>query len=162
MISSGFNIELAKLYRDFINQMDIIKTPIVNSKNRLISAVMELVLDISNNSKDVDKIAKASTMLRAIMITNNPTDNMVTGVGYVETPDQRRLQSLVLLGVRNYRSIRKSYNSGKKSGILDQKVNIETILNVSIDVKKCSVLEFMAYQKAAEERLRLTEKMTNG
>jgi hypothetical protein len=66
---------------------------------------------------------------------------------------------MLLVEVKRYNEMRGNVSSVKKQTLQEQVAKMETILGVSIDVRKCSVLQFIAYQNETTQKIK---NLSNG
>ena len=85
-------MQLAYLYYQLMESSDLPESHLSKLKRQVILAINELVIDIATNSQDIEKIEKASILLRGLMIDSEPKIEWLH-VDWHETAKQKQLSS---------------------------------------------------------------------
>lgn len=144
--------DLVRHYSDLLKTYKSGKNRLLESKKNVVLLLIELVKDIAQNSKDPNKIAMASAVLRSLMI-NPENSKMLFDVNFTETPDQRSKLTFISLAIKKYIRQLKQARKESKNDIYDQAAIIESELGVHIDVKKTSVKMYKAYVKRLNNKI---------
>ena len=158
-LTSIRRLVLLHSYRELILQFDNIKNPLLLAKKKVIGKILDVVRSIAAESRDIEKIEKAKIFLKALIITPDPDVSWLEKEKFTETARQKQLVSLLIVEVKKYISLKTNVGSKKKQTLQEQVAKIETILGVNIDVRRCSVSQFTAYQNETTEKVKA---LTNG
>ena len=157
LVKSGkYDRSVYKLYKELLSQFEHLNVPTLRAKKKVLIEVIGLVLDIAENSSDIEKLEKASKILRAIMISGAHSD-WLFNVDFTETSDQRAKLTRIAVAIKAHEELlaRDEEKKGDKRQTLNDKiVNLEQILGVKIDPKDTSVLLFAAYERMAIDKQR--------
>ncbi len=138
----------------YVNLLKSYKSPdnrILTAKRNVIRTIIDLVSDIAINSKDAQKIERASVILRALMIDSS-SDVLLWKGDFVETAEQRQMLTLITIAVKKYTKAINITKGAKKQTIYDQLASLETNLGISIDIHKCPVVQWQSYVKASNTK----------
>lgn len=149
--------DLAHHYKKLIESYNSELTNVQKAKQKVVSQVIEMVLEIVRSSKDVEKMRQASVILRALMIDPDHED-FLWNVDFTETPTQKQLLTRISVAIRRYNDKKKLTENRKKQDLYEQTARIETILGVNIDLKSCSVRLYQAYAKEAISKVNVTNQ----
>lgn len=152
--------DLIRIYSKLFNQFDIKQNQIIKAKKKVLIRIIDIILDIVRTSKDVEKIRKASTILRALMI-DSTHDEFIWNVDFVETADQKQLLTQLAIDVKKYNEKVKKQGERKQQTLSEQIARISSGLGVNIDAKTCSVNQFMAFSKEYATKVNLTNRKVN-
>lgn len=144
-------------YRDLNYQFEHLNLTVLKAKRDVIVNIIDLILDISKNSKDIEKIAKASTILQALIITPDPVMDWLFDVKFTETPNQKHLLTGIAVKIERYNKQKEQHQDNPQS-LNEKVVQIETLLHVNIDVKTCSVALFAEYERQAVALIRQQQR----
>lgn len=134
------------------------KAPLIKLKKDVLKTISDLVIDIAENSRDMDKIGNASKILRALMI--DPTkEEILWKVNFTETPEQRQKLTFIGIALKNHNEKITGKKDKKPVNLYEQQVRIESILGVNIDVHKCTVKQFMVYSNEARSKVNLSKNV---
>lgn len=152
--------DLMRIYVDLIAKYQTGKNRVLEAKKVVISLLVELVLDVARNSKDVDKLKKASIILRALMI-DSTHEEFLWNVDFTETPEQRGLLTELSIAIKKYNDqVRKAKDITKQT-IYDQLSNIESVLGIKIDIYTCPVVQWQSYVKTVNTKVNAQTKHVN-
>jgi hypothetical protein len=151
-------IILSACYYELLLQFENLQLPLIELKRKLIVRIIDMVIEIVRTSKDVHKIEIASTVLRALMVTSDPDPEWLYKVDFTDQPSQKQLLSRLAVEIKRYNAGKKNMSSSTPVDIYEQAAQLEQLLGIQIDVMKCSVLKFMAYQKQAQKKIKLIEQ----
>lgn len=154
-----FRSELQKHLETLFYEFDELNLPVLRAKRDIIVRVLELFQDIFMNSKDIEKIEKAGTILSALMITDAPDMNWLFQIDFTETNDQKRFLTEIGIAINRFNKKSESKKDNPEQSLNEKKVKIESLLGVNIDTRKCSVMEFQAYEKEAIEKIKTKSKI---
>lgn len=152
--------DLIRVYAKLLSEFEVSKSPVIKAKKRVLVRIIDVILNIVSTSKDVEKIKTASLILRALMIDSSH-EEFIWNVDFVETSDQKQLLTQLAVEVKKYNDKVKKQGERKQQTLLEQKVRIEQVLGVQIDVKKCSVAEYMVYSREAVSKINTHNKQVN-
>lgn len=144
-ISKFLERDLLRIYKSMVGSLDA-KSRMLSAKLAVVELLVKLTLNIATNSKDPDKIDKASTVIRALMIDPSQI-KLLTTVNFTETPEQRSEITFIMVAINKYIKHKDANDRAKKQSLFEQVAAIESSLGVNIDVNKCSVNQFLAYIK---------------
>jgi len=144
-ISKWLQRDLLLIYKDMVGSLDA-KSRLLQAKSDVVELLIKLTFNIAENSKDADKIEKASTIIRALMI-DPAHPEFLTNVDFTETPDQKSEITFILVAIKKYMQKLDQNKHAKQQNLYEQVAAIESGLGIHIDVHKCSVNQFMAYIK---------------
>ena len=82
--------DLMVCYADMVKQFDVSNNAVIKAKKRVMVRVIDIILEIVNTSKDINKIRLASTILRGLLIDSSQ-ESFLWNVDFLETPDQKQL-----------------------------------------------------------------------
>jgi hypothetical protein len=150
---------LSQVYYDLLMQFENISLPLLEAKRNVIVKLIDLVIEIVKTSGDADRIELASTILRALMITDDPNPDWLYKVDFTNQASQKRMLSVVAMEINKYNQHREMVKGeGNRDNILDSAAQLELILGISIDPYTCSVSKYLAYQRAGAKKIKMMEK----
>lgn len=149
------------IYKDLLSQFEYLSAPVLRAKKKILLEVIDLVINIAENSQDLEKLYNASRILNAIIISGEHSDWLFT-VDFTETPEQRGMLTNIAVAIKNHERIKESRQSDDKPQSLNQKiVAMEQLLGVKIDPRVTSVLLFATYEKSALDKIRSQNRNIN-
>lgn len=159
-INKYIEVDLLKTYHQLIKTHDTKRNTLLEAKKQVITLLVDLVLLVAKTSKEIDKIKKASTVLRALMIAPD-NEQFLWNVDFTETPEQRQLLTQISVAIKKYNDKVRRVNSGKKQTLYEQVALIESELGVTIDVMKTPVRMYQAYVERLNDKARVNMKNVN-
>jgi len=152
--------DLIRIYAKLFNQFDIKQNQVIKAKKNVLIRIIDIILDIVKTSKDVEKIRKASTILRALMV-DSTHEEFIWNVDFVESADQKQLLTHLAIEVKKYNEKVKKQGERKQQTLDEQIARISSGLGVNIDAKTCSVNQFMAFSKEYATKVNMANKKVN-
>lgn len=150
-LKERLHLQLAYTYHRLMEESELPESHLSKLKRQVILAINELVIEIATNSQDIEKIEQASILLRGLMIDSDPKIEWLH-VDWHETAKQKQLSARAEVAIKRYLEHKKDVDSAPDADIYEQAATIEAVVGVKLDVKKCSVMEWMAYQKLIKKR----------
>ena len=157
-------VEVTKLnsvYVDMVYQFTNVNRDVLVAKRDIIIKIIDLILEIAGNSKDIDKMQKASLILRALIVTPDPLSTWLFDVDFTETSQQKNLLTEIAIKIEKYNRKKQRLEDHPQS-LNEKVVKIETLLGVHIDPKVCSVALFTEYEKQAINKIKEIKLSTHG
>lgn len=152
--------DLIRVYADLLSQFEIKQSPIIKAKKRVLVRIIDIILNIVSTSKDVEKIKKASLILRALMVDSSH-EEFIWNVDFVETADQKQLLTQLAVEVKRYNEKVKKQGARKQQSLFEQIARITSGLGVNIDARTCSVSQFLAYTAEYTTKVNQHNKIVN-
>jgi len=152
--------DLTRVYASLVQNYSTGKNRVLEAKKRVVSLLIELVIDIAKNSKDTEKLKKASKVLRALMI-DSTHEKLLWNIDFTETPGQRGLLTQIAIEIKKYNTQVQKVKDMPKQDIYNQLANLEAVLGVSIDIYTCPVVQWQAYVKTANTKININSKNVN-
>ena len=152
-------LQLAYHYKELLMQFDNIKSPLMEARNKILIRIIDIVLSL-DNTMDPEHLQRCSTILRGLMISSDPDIGWIyKNMDMLERPDQKQLVTHLAIEINKYQEKKQKQSSKAKADIYEQLARIQAILSINIDIRKCSVLEWMAYQKEALSKVNIGNKV---
>lgn len=146
-------LQLKKVQNDLIYQFEKIEAPLLKRKHQIFLAALELLIDIADNSEDYDNINKAIIVLNELMISSNPNTELLYEAKFAESSQQKGLITNLAVQIKALEF--QSKNKPEIKQTLEEKTaRIESGLGVNIDIKTCSVLQYLAYENEYKTKLK--------
>lgn len=147
-------LNLLRVYQDLVYQFDELDLPLMRKKAEIIVCVIDFVKE-AIKIKDLDRINKASIIMRAIMISPDPEISWLYDVDIAETKDQKELIMNLAIRIKAFNEAK--VVEGKKEVISIEEVasQLSMVVGFHINIKKTSVLQFDAYKKQAREKVKM-------
>lgn len=142
-------------YKELLFQFDNLELPLLKKKCQIAIKVIDFVLE-SLNTEDIDTLEKASIIMRGLLTSNDPDISWLYSTNIAETADQRMILTELAVAIQDYNSQKEKEKDGPKLSLQDRAARISSITGVKIDIKKDSVLDFIAYQKEANDKIKLS------
>ena len=152
--------DLQRIYARMVERYPKQENRIIKYKKKVIELLIDLVLDITRNSNDVDKLCKASKVLRALMIDSSH-EKFLWDVDFTETPEQKSMLTELSIAVKKYNNQVERIKSAPKRNIYEQTTEMETVLGIKIDIKTTSVLQYLAYIKTTNKKINTQKSWQN-
>lgn len=152
--------DLMVCYADMVKQFDVSNNAVIKAKKRVMVRVIDIILEIVNTSKDINKIRLASTILRGLLIDSSQ-ESFLWNVDFLETPDQKQLLTHLAIEIKKYNAKVATYKKREKQSLEAQVARINSGLGVNIDPHKCSVLQYLAYSKEYAAKYNLLQRQLN-
>ena len=150
-VSVRQKLTLARTYAKMMEDADLKESIVTRAKRDVVFAVNKIAVEVIETSKDIEKIDQALTLLRGLMIDTEPKTEWLN-LSWRETPRQRQLCSIAEVKIRRYLELKKMMQDAGDYDLFEEVAAIETMLGVSINVHRCPVKQYFAYQKAAKKR----------
>lgn len=158
IVSRHFKTLLNATYETLIADLQELDDSTFEAKKDIIVEILMLVSKIYEQSRDPEKIEKAGIVLSALTIDRDPNERWLFEVNFTETSEQKRLVSDIAISIDRYNKKKQAKENIPQQTLEDKKVAIETLLGVSIDIKKDSVKTWKAYEKAYFEKINSIRK----
>ena len=152
--------DLQRIYADMVAKYPKQRNRIIQAKKKVIELLIDLVLDITRNSNDVDKLRKASKVLRALMIDSSH-EKFLWDVNFTETPQQQSILTELSIAIKRYNTQVERVQNVPKRNLYEQTAHMETVLGIKIDVKTTSVLQYLAYIKTTNHKINTQQSWQN-
>ena len=146
-----FYKELKQTYNQLIEQFDNLDISVLRAKARYQVKLMQLIKEIAKSSTDPKKLDRAFNITLALLATDKPISDWLFKVDFTENQEQRSYLTDIALAINDYNTEVKKHDT--KQSLIEKTVKIETVLNVQIDVKTCSVNKYKEYEKLTIEKM---------
>jgi hypothetical protein len=143
--------QLKAAYDDLLSQMPAVDLTILQAKMRYQVKLMDLVKELCLTSTDPVKLDKAYSIVMGLLTMERPEADWLFKVDFTETQSQREYLTEIARAIHDYN--KKNRKTGREQTLNEKVVRIETILNVKINVRECSVLMFREYERQAIEKI---------
>ena len=158
-LSRYAQIYLQHTYAQLVLQFDNLKSPVIEARKKVIIRILDLVLEIVATSKDIEKLEKASVISRAMMITPDIDESWLYNVDFTDSSSQKHLINYLAIEIKKYQDKVKKQKAKPVQSLYEQIARIESFLGVTIDSRRCSVLQFLAYQSEAASKSNIQNKL---
>jgi len=145
-------IQLAKTYQELIYQFDSLNLPLLKKKAAIVVRIIDFLLE-SLNTKDIKKLENVSIIMRALMITNDPDVSWLYDVDLAETREQKWLITDLAVKIKQFNEQKEKEKNRERLTLEQQLAKLD--LGFHLNVKKTSVLQFIAYQNEKIEKIKL-------
>ena len=146
------SFQLQKVYQDLICQFDSLNLPLLEKKMEIVVRVIDFVLE-SLNIKSEERLEKVSIVMRGLLLSSDPDISWLYDVDMTETTDQKKLITELAISIERYNKRKKTEENKERITLEQQLARLN--LGFHLDVKKVSVLQFIAYQNEAIKRPKL-------
>lgn len=146
--------KLSNTYKSMLEQFDSINLPLLKKKAEIAIKVIDFVKE-SLNTTDLEVLKNASVIMRALLVTPDPDISWLHDVKIAENSEQRLILTDLAVAVKAYNQQKAKEDNREEIKLQDNAARLTNILGVVINVRECSVLEFMAFQKEANEKIKI-------
>lgn len=137
-----------------LEQFDNINLPLVKKKAEIAIKVIDFVKE-SLKTTDIEVLENASLIMRALLTTPNPDISWLYDVKISENAGQRSILTELAIAVKVYNQEKEKETNREEIQLQDNAARISRATGIKINIREDSVLEFMAFQNDANEKIRL-------
>lgn len=154
---NGFDsLIMAKTYQELIYQFDSLNLPLLRKKAAIAVRIIDFVLE-TLNTQSIERIENASIIMRGLLVAKNPDSDWLFNVDISETKEQKWLITDLAVKIKQYNEQQKRIENKDPLTLEQQLAKLN--LGFHLNVKKTSVLQFIAYQN---ERIEQLKQIGNG
>ena len=144
---------LQRIYNDLISQFQGLDLPLLRKKIDIAIKVIDFVL-ASDKTTDPERLRNASTIMRALIASPDPDMDWLYKVDIAETREQKFIITDLAIRIKNYNKTKKKEENKEVTSLEKKTSRLSNILGFYIDIKKTSVLQYLAFQDEAHEKVK--------
>ena len=145
---------LNKLYYELVCQFDNLNLPLIKKKIAIAIRVIDFVLE-ADKMQSPERLRNASIIMRGLLATDDPDISWLYDVDIAETREQKFILTDLAVRILQYNKTKQT-EKGKEHTSLEAKTSrLSTILGFFIDINKTSVLQYIALQDEANEKIKI-------
>lgn len=142
-------------YKELLLQFKKLELPLLKKKCQIAIKVIDFILETIEGTTDIKILENAETIMMGLLITDNPDISWIHNVKIAETADQRMILTELAVAIQDFNSQKEKDKDRPKQTLEEQSARMSNILGFNIDVKTTNILQFIAFQKEANEKINL-------
>ena len=150
------SLMMNRVYQELIYQFDSLNLPLLRKKAEIAVRIIDFVIE-TLKTQNIQTIENASVIMRGLLAAKNPNIDWLYNVNIAETREQKWLITDLAVKIKQYNEQQKRIESREPLTLEQQLAKLN--LGFHLNVKKTSVLQFIAYQN---ERIEQIKQIGNG
>lgn len=142
-------------YKELLFQFDRLELPLLKKKCQIAIKVIDFILETIEGTTDIQILENAGIIMRGLLVTDDPDVDWLYNTKITETADQRMILTELAIAIKDYNGQKEKEAGTTKQTLHERAARISEITGIKIDIKKDSVLDFIAFQKVANDKIKL-------